>query len=102
MLLPACEMDVDRCLGITTQVRPTEASLLVGEQFRAEAWEVSCDRAEPRQMAVVWSTTDTTVVRVDSLTGQATAAGSGVAEVVARDSAGGYQIGAVDVEVTQP
>ena len=102
MVLAACQGD-DHCLGIGTEVRPAEAYLLVGQQFRAEVWEVSCDGTDLGERTVLWFATDTAVVRVDSLTGQVTATGIGIAEVVARDTAfSGYDFGAVAVEVGQP
>ena len=99
LLLNGCD-DYADCLGITLQLEPAEASLAVGESFTARAYERSCDGGRLGEREARWSATDTSVVRVDSVSGRVTAVGVGIAEVIATQDL--VHLGEIAVEVAEP
>jgi hypothetical protein len=64
------------------QIRPSrEMALSVGESFVAEDWEGGSCNEPLRQQRVLWWTSDSTIVQVDSLSGKVIAINTGDAGI---------------------
>jgi hypothetical protein len=83
------------CAGVgVIRVLPTETTIRVGERFTAVYEEGgACDAYNPddckcHQVARHWSTADTLVIRLDTLSGEVTGRGVGNANVTTTSPAG--------------
>lgn len=66
------------------RVVPTSQAIAVGESFTPSAEFRGCQGRKPLDDVITWSATDTTVVRVDAVSGRVTGRAAGVAAVQAR------------------
>lgn len=88
------------CLGIWTEVEPDHADLLVGDELTARVFQESCSGSRV-EIEAHWTSTDTLVARVDSLTGHVTAVGAGNADILAIGPPSAW-LGTLPVVVTTP
>jgi hypothetical protein len=83
-VIPVVVSGCGACAGVgLARLRITEKTIAVGQSFVAVYEEGgSCDRVfEPRPGLTRWTTTDTTIVRVDSVSGRVTGLRVGDARV---------------------
>lgn len=69
---------------LSFRVVPTSQAVTIGESFTPSAEFRGCRGRKHLDDALTWSATDTTVVRVDSVSGRVTGRAAGVTQVLAR------------------
>lgn len=80
---------------------PAQRTLVVGESFTPTMQFLGCGGTEPLNDVIVWHATDTTIVRVDSLSGRTTGRRVGATDVFPTGRLYGTA-GAVRVVVRDP
>jgi hypothetical protein len=76
LITTGCDAD----LGM--RVSPTEKTLAVGESFTATLQFLGCGGTRSLRDVIIWSATDTAVVRVDSQSGLVTGRRAGQTQVI--------------------
>ncbi len=103
-LLGGCDADTPTfCPGdLRWEVSPTSASLSVGDTVTATAEALGCGGTQRLEEDMRWTSRDSTIARVDSITGTIRAQSVGQTEIIGEDR-GRYRIGPVliPVQVTQ-
>jgi hypothetical protein len=98
-LLGACNTGCDADLGI--RLTPVEQTLVVGQSFTPSIALRGCGGTAPLSDVITWTAQDTTIVRIDSRSGQTTALRPGETDLLATGRTYGA-VGEVAVTVVSP